>query len=91
MGVWSSYRMRLKRKRFKLRARRKSRELTPLADRTSEIRPNDILLFCTMRNEDVRLPFFLRYYRDLGVDHFLFVDNGSDDVLVGSKEKYGNS
>jgi len=71
--------MRLKRKRLKLRARRKSRELTPLADRTHEIRPGDVLLFCTMRNEDIRLPYFLRYYRDLGVDHFLFVDNASDD------------
>ncbi|WP_183526404.1 glycosyltransferase family 2 protein [Yoonia ponticola] len=79
MSVWSSYRLRLKRKRFKVRARRKSRELRALANRTSEIRPNDILLFCTMRNEDVRIPYFLRYYRELGVDHFIFVDNGSND------------
>lgn len=27
----------------------------------------------------IRLPYFLDYYRRLGVDHFLFVDNGSDD------------
>ena len=27
----------------------------------------------------IRLPHFLDYYRRLGVDHFLFVDNGSDD------------
>lgn len=32
-----------------------------------------------MRNERVRLPYFLRYYRDMGVDHFVIVDNGSDD------------
>jgi hypothetical protein len=32
-----------------------------------------------MRNESVRLPFFLKYYRDMGVNHFLFVDNESDD------------
>lgn len=38
-----------------------------------------ILLFSTLRNEKICLPFFLRYYRDLGVNHFLFVDNGSDD------------
>ena len=62
-----------------MRARSKGRELRTVANRTNEIRPNDILLFCTMRNEDVRLPYFLRYYRDLGVDHFLFVDNASDD------------
>jgi len=32
-----------------------------------------------MRNEQIRLPYFLDYYRKLGVNHFLFVDNGSDD------------
>lgn len=48
-------------------------------DRTSTIRPGDILLFSTLRNEDVRLPYFLKYYRGLGVNHFLMVDNGSTD------------
>ena len=42
--------------------------------------PKDaILVFATMRNEMVRLPHFLAHYRALGVDHFLIVDNGSDD------------
>jgi hypothetical protein len=62
-----------------LRARRKSYELTPKADRTANIRPDDILVVCVLRNERVRLPFFLEYYRDLGVNHFLIVDNNSDD------------
>lgn len=79
MGILTSYRLRLQRKRWKIRARRKGRELTAVHDRTGQIGPNDILLFCTFRNEDVRLPFFLRYYRDLGIDHFLLVDNGSTD------------
>ncbi len=79
MGFATSYRLRLKRKRYKLRARRKGRELQALANRTADIRDGDVLLFCTMRNEDMRLPYFLQYYRDLGVDHFIFVDNNSDD------------
>ncbi len=58
---------------------RKSRELTALTDRTDSIRRDDILLFSTLRNEKVRLPFFFGYYRDLGIDHFLMVDNDSDD------------
>ncbi|MCC5972532.1 MAG: glycosyltransferase family 2 protein [Rubellimicrobium sp.] len=58
---------------------RKRHELSAVSDRTSLIRPGQILVFSTFRNEDVRLPHFLRYYRDLGVDHFLMVDNGSDD------------
>ncbi|WP_425603408.1 glycosyltransferase family 2 protein [Ruixingdingia sedimenti] len=75
--------MRLARRRWLVRALRKRRELTPVVSRTSAIRPDDILLFSTLRNEKVRLPFFLRYYRDLGVTHFLIVDNDSDD---GSRE-----
>jgi len=52
-------------------------------DRSSAIRSDDILVFSTLRNERVRLPYFLKYYRDLGVSHFLIVDNDSDD---GSRE-----
>ncbi len=33
----------------------------------------------TLRNERVRLPYFLDYYRALGANHFLVVDNDSDD------------
>lgn len=79
MGLWQSYRMRLRRKRRLIRALRKSRELTAVQDNTKAIRPQDILLVSTMRNEQIRLPYFLEYYRNLGVDHFLFVDNGSQD------------
>lgn len=79
MGVWQSYRLRLERKRLRLRARRKGRELSVVTDRTGRIRPGDVLLFCTLRNEDVRLPFFLKYYRQLGIAHFLVIDNDSDD------------
>ncbi len=48
-------------------------------DRTQNIRPDDVLVFSTFRNEDVRLPYFLDYYRNMGVSHFLMVDNNSDD------------
>lgn len=79
MGFVTSYRLRWKRKRWLFRAWRKSRELSSMADRTRQIGPRSILLFCTLRNERVRLPYFLKYYRALGVEHFLIVDNGSDD------------
>lgn len=58
---------------------RKSMELRGVSVRTSGIRPDDVLLLSTMRNENVRLPYFLSYYRDLGVNHFLIVDNDSTD------------
>lgn len=51
-----------------------------VSDRTQDIAPDDILLFCTFRNEDVRLPYFLDYYRKLGINHFLLIDNDSSDA-----------
>ena len=61
------------------RAIRRRKQLRPVIDRTRKIGKRDILAFVTLRNERVRLPYFLQYYRDLGVDHFLIVDNDSDD------------
>ncbi len=78
-----SYRLRVKRRRLLLRALRKRHGLHSVARRTDAIKPSDILLFATLRNERVRLPYFLRYYRELGINHFLIVDNDSDD---GSRE-----
>ncbi len=83
MGIISRYRLRLARKRWLIRAFRKRRELRSIALRAEAIRSSDILLFSTLRNEKVRLPYFLKYYRQLGVNHFLIVDNDSDD---GSRE-----
>ncbi|WP_298841870.1 glycosyltransferase family 2 protein [uncultured Roseobacter sp.] len=71
--------MRLARKRLRIRALRKSSELRRVRDRTGMIRPDEILLFSTMRNEKIRLPYFLDYYRNMGVTHFLIVDNDSTD------------
>jgi len=79
LGFVKSYRLRLQRKRWRIRAFRKRRELSPIRNRTKQIKPGDILLFCTQRNENIRLPYFLKYYRDLGVNHFFFVDNDSTD------------
>ncbi len=79
MGVVKSYGLRLQRKRWLIRAWRKRRELTSVANRTAKIAPKDIIVFSTMRNERIRLPYFLRYYRNMGVNHFIIVDNDSDD------------
>ena len=73
------YRRRLIRKRLLWRAFRKRRELTLVSDNRSAITKGSILCFTTLRNEAIRLPFFLDHYRKLGVGHFFVVDNGSDD------------
>ena len=74
-----AYRLRWKRRRLLARAFRKRRQLRPVADRTERIVPGEILGFATLRNEAVRLPYFMEHYRRLGVDHFLVVDNDSTD------------
>jgi hypothetical protein len=79
LGIAARYMLRLARKRWLLRAYLKRRELRCAVNQTAAIAPDSILLFSTIRNERVRLPFFLKYYRDLGVNHFLIVDNGSTD------------
>ena len=69
----------MERRRLQIRAFRKRRELALSVDRTASIEGGAVLAFVTIRNEKPRLPYFLDYYRKLGVAHFFFVDNGSDD------------
>lgn len=79
MGLWSAYRLRVRRRARLFRAFRRRRDLNAVANRTGRIGKSDILLFSTLRDEHVRLPYFVEYYRELGVDHFLIVDNDSSD------------
>lgn len=44
-----------------------------------DIRPDDVLALVVARNQMLRLPDVLAHHRQLGVDHFIVVDNGSDD------------
>jgi hypothetical protein len=57
------------------------KNLRCIKDETGRIRKSDILAVIVLRNEAHRIAYFLRYYRKLGVDHFLFIDNGSTDGL----------
>ncbi|MCB1395482.1 MAG: glycosyltransferase family 2 protein [Rhodobacter sp.] len=77
--VWQAYQWRRRRQLRIARALARRRDLAPIVDRTDLIRPGDILAFVTLRNEATRLPYFLQYYRALGVRHFLVVDNDSTD------------
>ncbi len=77
--------LRLERRGLQLRALMKARELKAIRKRFGGLGPGPVL-FSTMRNEAVRLPYFLDYYRRLGVVHFFIVDNGSEDGTVGLLE-----
>jgi hypothetical protein len=90
LSIWQRYQLRLRRRRFLIRGFRKRRELFSVQDRTHLITPGDVLLFAVVRNEQIRLPYFLSYYRQLGINHFLIVDNASTDgscqYLAGQRD-----
>jgi len=46
------------------------------------VSPNSHIVVCVVRNESLRVPHLLNYYRKLGFDRFLFVDNGSTDGTI---------
>ncbi len=89
-ALWDRFRWMRRRQWRMWRGWRARRDLAAVVDRTEDIRPGAILLFATIRNEAERLPFFLRHYRALGVDHFLIVDNDSTDrsreMLTGERD-----
>ncbi len=74
-----AYRMRWKRRRLIFRAMRSRRVLTQLQGHQKSLNRESILVFCCFRNEQERLPAFLRHYRNLGASAFFFIDNGSND------------
>jgi hypothetical protein len=74
-----AYRLRWRRRRYLWRAYRARHDLTTVSVRTGAIAPSAILAFACIRNEAIRLPWFLDHHRALGIGHFLIVDNGSDD------------
>ena len=77
--ILGPYYLRLQRRRRRLRALRKRKEISVVNNRASARKDSDIFLFSTVHNERHRLAYFLDYYRKLGVNHFFFVDNDSDD------------
>lgn len=81
-SVLQHYKYRLKRRRYLWRAFRARRQLQLVHNNLARIAPEQVLLFAVMRNEALRLPHFLDYYRKMGIGHFLIVDNGSTDTTA---------
>lgn len=58
------------------------RHLSSLGEAVPRAASDEIRLFVTLRNEGPRLPEFFEHYRQMGVDRFFVIDNGSDDNSV---------
>ncbi len=43
------------------------------------INDDALFLLCVVRNERLLLDHFIRHYQAIGITHFIFIDNGSDD------------
>ena len=69
----------LRRNRYLLGLDSRGLDLNPITPPPQRAARDKILLFTALRNERLFLPWFLGYYRALGVDRFFIVDNGSDD------------
>ncbi|KAB0538982.1 hypothetical protein HNQ68_001548 [Pseudochrobactrum saccharolyticum] len=66
------------------------RSLKIIKNETHKIKKNSIILFCCLRNEKLRMPYFFDYYKKLGVDHFIIVDNDSNDGFIEYCNKLDN-
>lgn len=71
--------MRWRRRGLLWRSFRSRHHLTSVVDRTADIARQGVIVVMTLRNEITRLPYTLAHYRNLGVRHFLIVDNDSTD------------
>jgi hypothetical protein len=63
----------------KLQSINRASELFLMHDNLHSIKKGDMLCVVVFRNEQVRLPFFMDYYRKMGIKHFLMIDNQSTD------------
>ena len=45
----------------------------------SRINPESRVLISVMRDENILLEYFINYYKNCGITHFIIVDNGSED------------
>lgn len=58
------------------------KHLNPVRDNSRNIKPGDKLLLTMGKNENKRIPHFIDYYTQLGIDHFIFIDNDSDIAMA---------
>ncbi len=63
---------------YKPQVHAKIHGLNPM-DSLNEVDPDEVVVLASVRDEALRIPDFVRHHRQLGVDRFIIVDNGSTD------------
>lgn len=53
-----------------------------IVDHNLPLTKSSIVLFCVIRDEEILLPHFINHYQSIGVTHFVFIDNNSEDQSV---------
>ena len=48
-------------------------------DFNQKIEDDSIILLCCLRDELILLEYFIKYYENIGITHFIFIDNNSID------------
>ena len=57
----------------------------------NEINENSITCICVMRDEELMINHFISHYIELGITHFIFIDNNSVDNSVEKLTEYSES
>ena len=85
------YKLAIQEKRRYLKSKRISvSSISPFCEEKINSDLSEIRLFAIMRNESLRLPYFLKYYKNLHINRFFIIDNDSTDNSVDIALSYEN-
>jgi hypothetical protein len=73
MSLAEKYRLRMERKKMIFRGRLRVRDLYLINNNLQSIAKSDVLLFTQLTGQQKSIENFLRYYRKIGVSHFLCI------------------
>lgn len=62
-----------------------------IKDFNQKIKDDSIILLCCLRDEFILLEYFIKYYENIGITHFIFIDNNSIDGSFEYLEKKTNT
>lgn len=74
--------------KLKFLAFQRSFDLKKVDIKFRSIQNSKYVLVSCFRNEGFRLKYFIKYYKSIGVQHFLFIDNASSDNTVQILKNY---